>query len=89
MSAADRPVRLHAHVERRVEPQRKAARRLVELHRRNPDVQDDAVGSLDAEALRNRLEIAEARLHKFQPPLGRSDKRRAGLNGRRIAIEAR
>ena len=70
------PVSLHAHVEGRLEAQREAARRLVELHRRNPDVEHDAVGRLDAEALGDRVEIAEARFDELKPPVRRSDERR-------------
>jgi hypothetical protein len=81
------PLALHAHVERRVEPERKPAPRLVELHRRNPDVEHDAIGRLDAETLRRRVELAEARFHQPKPAAGRRLKSRAGPNGRRVAIE--
>ena len=87
ISAAERPLALHAHVEGRVEAQREAARRLVELHRRNADVEHDAVHGVDAETLGDLVEIAEARLDELKPPAGRSGERGAGPNGRRVAIE--
>ena len=77
----------HAHIEGRVEAQREAARRLVELHRRNADVEHDAVHRVDAEALGDLVELAKARLHKLEPPAGRSLERFAGPNGRGVAIE--
>ena len=77
----------HAHIERRVEAQREAARRLVELHRRNADIEHDPVDRVDAETLGDLVEIAEARLHELKPTVGRSLERFAGPNGRRIAIE--
>ncbi len=43
---------------------------------------------IDAEALGDLVEIAEARLDKLEPAAGRSLKRFAGPNGRRIAIES-
>ena len=87
MSAAERPLRLHPHVERSVEPERKAARRLVELHRRHSDVEDDPVGRLDAEAPGDRVELAEARFREPKPAAGRSRQRGAGANGRRVAVD--
>ena len=77
----------HAHVERRIEAQREAARRLVELHRRNADVEHDAVHSLSAEPFGDQVEFAKARFHKRKPAAGRSLKRFAGPNSRRVAIE--
>ena len=60
----------HAHVEGRVEAQRKAARGFVELHRRHPDVERDPVDRVDAEAPHDRVEFAEARLDKLKPAAG-------------------
>ena len=77
----------HAHVEGSVEAEREAARRLVELHRRNPDVEHDSVHGVDAETLGDLVEIAEARLDKLEPPAGRSGERFASPNGGRVAIE--
>ena len=62
--------RLHPHVERSVEPERKAARRLIELHRRHSDVEDDPVRRLDAETSGDRVELAEARFREPQPAAG-------------------
>ena len=56
----------HAHVEGRVEAQREAARGFVELHRGDADVERDPVHRVDAEALRDRVEFAEARLDEFE-----------------------
>ena len=77
----------HAHIEGRVEAQREAARRLVELHRRNADIQNDAVHRVDAEALDDLVEIAKARLHKLKLAAGRSLQRFTGPNGRGVAIK--
>ena len=52
--------RLHAHVERRVEAQREAARGFVDLHRGDADVERDAVERPEAGPARERVEIAEA-----------------------------
>src|SRR5579862_8661719 len=39
----------HPHVERPIEPERKSARRLVELHRRHAEIEYDAIGGAGAD----------------------------------------
>ena len=50
----------HAHVERAIEAEREAAPGRVELHRRNAEIEHDAVDRLEAGIARNRVEIGEA-----------------------------
>ena len=71
----------HAHIEGRVEAQREAARDLVELHRRNADIEHDPIHRLNAETLGDLIELAKTRLHKLEPTAGRSLERFAGPNG--------
>ena len=61
-----RAVAPHAHVERAVEPERKSARGLVELHRRNAEIEHDAV---DRRALAATIDsqIREAILDQLEP----------------------
>ncbi len=87
MSAALRPLSFHPHVEGGVEAQRKAALRLVELHRRDADVEHDSVGLLEAEGLRDRAEVAEARFDQAQPAARSRDEIGAAANGGGIAVE--
>src|SRR5271157_6030808 len=77
----------HAHVERRVETQREAALGLIELHRRDADVENDAVDRRDAEFPYDRVEVAEPRLDDAEPAAGKRDEAGAGANGRRVAVE--
>ncbi len=51
-----RPVAAHAHVERAVEAERKAALGLVELHRRDAEIEHDAVDRVVAKLPRDRCE---------------------------------
>ena len=55
-----RPLAAHPHVERPVEPEREAALRLVELHRRDADIEHDAVDLLVSEFLRHLIEPGKA-----------------------------
>ena len=77
----------HAHVEGSVEAQREAARRLVELHRGNANVEHNSIHRVDAEAPHDLVEIAEARFDELKPAAGRRSERFAGANGRWVAIE--
>ena len=87
ISAAERPLVPHAHIEGRVEAQREAARGFIELHRRNADVEHNSVDRVDAEAPHDLVELAKARFHKLQPTAGRSLERFAGPDRRGVAIE--
>ena len=60
---------------------------LVELHRRDADVEHDPVRLFEAESLRDRVEVAEARLDEAQPSARGRDEVRACADGRRIAVE--
>ncbi len=75
MSAALRPAAFHAHVERRVAAQREAALGLIELHRRDADVERDAVDRVETRAAGDRVEIGEAALD--QASVGRRTRRPA------------
>ena len=66
-SAADGPVRRHAHVERPVALEREAARGIVELHGGDADVEHDAIGGREAGGRRQPVEIAEAAFDQLQP----------------------
>src|SRR5581483_11808807 len=71
----------HAHVERAVEAEREAALRGVELHRRDAEIEHDAV---DAGCLRDPFEVAEAILGERQAVIG---ERAAERDGVRIAVD--
>ena len=68
-SAALAPSPLHAHVERPVAAEGEAALGLVELHRRDADVENDAVDALEAGFRGDRVERAEAAGHENEPAL--------------------
>ena len=71
------PGRAHAHVERAVEPERKAALGLVELHRRDAEVEHDAVDGVDARAReRPDSSVGETVLNQASRPAGRLDQMR-------------
>ena len=81
------PLRFHPHVDGSVESQREAARRLIELHRRNPDIEHNPIGSLDAEALCDHIELAEAGFRELKAAAGRSCESGAGANRRWVAVD--
>ncbi len=54
-----RAVVAHPHVERAIETEREAARRLVKLHRGNAEIEGDAVDALDALGRQQRRHLAE------------------------------
>ncbi len=72
--AAPRP--LHAHVERPVEAEGKAALGLVELHGRHADVEHDAVESREILSARRCFHLGETGLREDQPAAALLDKRR-------------
>ncbi len=63
----------HAHVERAVEAERKAAFGRIELHGGNAEVEHDAVGRFDPEVAHNAIEAGEFAAHQCQPPGGSLD----------------
>ena len=76
-------VALHAHVERPVVAERKPALCLVELHRRNPDVEHDAVDAIRAFGDGDGIEIAEMPSDERQTALGFGRKRSAAQRSHR------
>src|SRR5829696_9084469 len=81
-----RAIALHAHVERAVVPEREAPLRLVELHGRDADIEDDTVRAGNPETLRDAVELAEPSGSKDEPPVSRRHERLAGCNRVRIAV---
>ena len=77
----------HAHVERSVDAEGKAARGLVELHRRDADVEDDAVERREALRARDLLELRKARFNKRQPSAHLVDERWPARTAVGIAVE--
>ncbi len=78
---------LHAHIERRVEAQREAARGLVELHRRKTPTSRTIRRPPDAQLARDAREIAEPRANQRKAALRRFGERRAGGDRPRVAVE--
>ncbi len=74
----------HAHVERTVVAEREPAFRLIELHRRDAEIEQDAVDRAMAETLRDMFEIGEAVFHQGEPALRLLDQSEA--LGHRIAV---
>ena len=77
----------HAHVERSVVAEREAALRLVELHRRDAEIEQDAVDRLMPEPARDVIEIREAVFGECQAPGGLFDQRIARSDRIPIAID--
>ena len=80
-----RTVATHAHVERPVEPERKAARRLIELHRRNAEIEHDAVGRSVAD---DRVKIREAIFDQFEPASAPPGRAWRLARSRSVAVDA-
>src|SRR5690606_35891307 len=78
-----RTLALHAHVERAVVTERKAALRLVELHRGDAYVEDDAVDL----ALGRRVERGEAAMDEPEPPADLRLQHPAGRNRIGVAVD--
>ena len=87
MSAALRPSLRHPHVERAVVAEREAAIGLVDLHRRDADIECDAVERTEAETRRDGLEIGESVLDQGQPVPELIHKFSTAGDGGRVAIE--
>src|SRR3984957_16263038 len=81
-----RAVAAHAHVERPIEAKRKAARGIVDLHRRDADVEHDTVDR--GHAADDCLQIGEAVLDQIEPASGLLDQASALGNRALIAIDA-
>ena len=78
----------HAHVERTVVAERKAALRLVELHRGDAEIADHAVDQRMAVSLRHLIETGEALLHQNQPAAGFLHQIGAARDRARVPIDA-
>ena len=83
-----RPGAAHAHVERTVEAEREAAGGFVELHRRQPDIEHDAVDRVIAAGPRHAFEIGETVLDQDQPAFGARHQVEARGNRALVAINA-
>ena len=81
-----RAVPAHAHVERPVEAKRKAARGIVDLHRRDADVEHDAVDR--GRAADDGFQVGEPVLDQIEPALGCLDQAKALGDRALIAIDA-
>ena len=81
-----RAVTTHAHVERPIEAKRKAARGIVDLHRRDAEVEHDAVDR--AAAADDCLQIGEPVLDQIEPALRLLDQACAFGDRALIAIDA-
>ena len=83
-----RPVMAHPHVERTAEPEREAARRLIELHRGHADIHHDAVHRRRTLRRADVCKIGESVLDQGQPAAGPIDQIESAGNGRPVAVDA-
>ena len=77
-----RAVGAHAHVEGAVVAEREAALRLVELHRRDADIEHHPVDLRHAGLGQEGVEVAEAARHEAQAPSGLRDQGLPARDGR-------
>ncbi len=77
----------HAHVERRIEAEREAARRIVELHRRDAEIESNAVDLANAVRRQQLFHFAEAALDQSEPAGEAFRQRGAVLDRRRVAVD--
>ena len=77
----------HAHIERPVVAEGKAAFGLVELHRGNADVEDDSCEWEKILAGGDLLEFRETRLREPEPALGLLDEVGAATDCGRVAVQ--
>ena len=78
---------LHPHVEGAVLPERKPALGLIELHRGDPDVEDDTVGAGNALRRNDFFEVPEPPRDKGEPALLRSGELRTCRDRFGIAVD--
>ena len=83
-----RSVGAHAHVERAVLAEGEAALGLIELHRRDAEIEHDAVDRLIPALPRDLIERGEARLHELEPAFRAFDKTRAMRDRALVAVDA-
>src|ERR1700730_1116885 len=82
-----RPLAIHAHIERAIGLEGKAARRVVDLHGRHADVEDNAVEINKATLPRRLVEPSKSLLCKTKPPLRFGHEPGSANNCGRVAIE--
>jgi hypothetical protein len=80
-----RPVAPHPHVQRSVQAEREPALGRIELHGRNPEVEDDAVRLLIAG---NLGECREPVFHQLEPTVGALDQIGAVCDRGLVAVDA-
>src|SRR5262249_26397157 len=78
----------HAHVERPVEPERKAAAGGIELHGRNAQIKHDAIDKVVSGFVRDSVEIGETILGQHQAAVRLLDQVGGTCNGTLIAVDA-
>ena len=81
-----RSAAVHAHVQIGIVAKREASLSLIDLKGRNAKVEDDCIDPLQRLLLHDPLKVAEARLDKGQPWIGRGILLAAG-NGVRVPIK--
>ena len=87
-SAAVCPVRrVHPHVQRRVVAVGEAALGHVELHRRDPEVEQDAVDAAQALGLEHLGDLVVDRVHEADPVRVRRQPRTAAGQRLGVAVE--
>ena len=82
------PLAAHAHVERAVEPERKAALALVELHRRHADVEHDAIDGFVTELARQLVETGEPVFDQREPAADLQDETGAVRDRGLVTVDA-
>ena len=83
-----RPLAAHAHVERPVEAEGEAALGIVELHRRNAEVEHHAVDFIEPRFARGGVEIGKTLLDQRQPAAGGLHKIGAQRDRVLVAVDA-
>ncbi len=82
-----RAVAAHAHVERAVEAEREAALRRVELHRRDAEIEHDAIDGIGAGLARDSIQIGELIFDQGQTSLRRVDHAGTARDGGLVAVD--
>ena len=82
------PGRVHPHVERSVLLEREAPLGVVELERRDAEIEEEAVGRSQVELIEDLRQAAEVGVPQDRPRSVRGEPAPRPLQGRRVAIEA-
>ena len=75
---------VHAHIQRRIEPETEAARACVDLWRRNADIKENAINTIQICVAHGVAQIAERTVHRDQTRIVDGA---GGGEGFRIAVE--